>query len=274
MPDAPDYALLDLGGAARLERFGPYVVDRPSPGALGERRDPAAWRAASLRFERDRGWVGPAARADPWPIEVDGLTVELRPTDAGQVGLFPEHGAMLPWLRRQADGATVLHLFAYTGLATLALAAAGAAVTHVDAARPAVSWARRNAELSGLADRPIRWIVDDAAAFVAREARRGRRYDGVVLDPPSYGHGAGGRAWRLEDDLSPLLGAVGGVLEPGGFALLTAHTPGYDGDRLADLLGRGVRRRSALPDVGDLTLAAPDGRELLLGSFARLGREA
>ncbi len=200
-----DYELLDLGGAARLERFGPYVIDRPSPGALGERRDPNAWRAAGLRFERDRGWLGPAAGAEPWPIEVDGLTVELRPTDAGQVGLFPEHAAMLPWLREQAAAATVLDLFAYTGLSTLAMAAAGAAVTHVDAARTAVTWARRNAELSGLEDRPVRWIVDDALTFVEREARRGRRYDGVVLDPPSYGHAGGGRTWRLEEDLPALL---------------------------------------------------------------------
>jgi 23S rRNA (cytosine1962-C5)-methyltransferase len=274
MPDRPDYALLDLGGAARLERFGPYVVDRPSPGALGERRDPAAWRAAGLRYERDRGWLGPAAGAEPWPIVVDGLTMELRPTEAGQVGLFPEHAAMLPWLRSHADGATVLHLFAYTGLATLAMAAAGAAVTHVDAAKPAVAGARRNAELSGLADRPVRWIVDDASAFVAREVRRGRRYHGVVLDPPSYGHGSGGRAWRLEDDLSPLLDAIRGVLEPDGFALLTAHTQGYDGDRLGDLVVRGLRRPSATPEVGELALTTDDGRRLLLGSFARLGRGA
>ncbi len=274
MPDDPDYALLDLGGAARLERFGPYVIDRPSPGALGERRDPAAWRAASLRFERERGWLGPAAGAEPWTMEVDGLTVELRRTDAGQVGLFPEHTAMLPWLRENAAGATVLHLFAYTGLATLALAAAGAAVTHVDAARPAVAWARRNAELSGLAGRPIRWIVDDAATFVAREARRSRRYAGVVLDPPSYGHGSGGRAWHLEDDLPPLLDALRGVLEPDAFALLTAHTPGFDGDRLGKLLAAGLRRRAVRPAAGDLLLATADGRQLALGSFARFDREA
>ncbi len=274
MPADPEYRLIDLGGAARLERFGPYVVDRPSPGALGERRDPSAWRAASLRFERDRGWLGPAAGADPWPIEVDGLTMELRPTDAGQVGLFPEHAAMLPWLREQGARHTVLHLFAYTGLVTLAMAAAGASVTHVDAARTAVTWARRNAELSGLADRPVRWIVDDAVAFVRREARRGHRFDGVVLDPPSYGHGAGGRTWRFEEDLPALLDALRGVLAPGAFALMTAHTPGFDGDRLGDLLASGLRRRAARPDVGDLGLDTVDGRRLALGSFARIGREA
>jgi len=274
MPDDADYALLDLGGAARLERFGPYVIDRPSPGALGERRDPNAWRAAGLRFERDRGWLGPAAGAEPWPIVVDGLTVELRPTDAGQVGLFPEHAAMLPWLRDQAAAATVLDLFAYTGLSTLAMAGAGATVTHVDAARTAVTWARRNAELSGLEDRPVRWIVDDALTFVEREARRGRRYDGVVLDPPSYGHAGGGRTWRLEEDLPALLDALRRVLEPGAFALLTAHTPGFDGERLGEVLAHGLRRGNARPETGDLGLDTADGRRLTLGSFARIGLEA
>jgi 23S rRNA (cytosine1962-C5)-methyltransferase len=274
MPADPGYRLLDIGGAARLERFGERVVDRPAPGALGERLDPAPWRAADLRFERDRGWLGPAAADGPWPIVLDGLTLELRPTAAGQVGLFPEHAAMLPWLRREGADATVLHLFAYTGLATLALAAAGATVTHVDAARTAVTWARRNAELSGLADRPVRWIVDDAVAFVRREARRGHRFDGVVLDPPSYGHGARGRTWRFEEDLPALLDALRGVLEPGAFALMTAHTPGFDGDRLGDLLASGLRRRAARPDVGDLGLDTVDGRRLALGSFARIGREA
>jgi 23S rRNA (cytosine1962-C5)-methyltransferase len=274
MPDGPDYALLDVGGAARLERFGPYVVDRPAPGALGERRDPAAWRAAGLRFERDRGWLGPAAGSDPWPIVVDGLTVELRPTEAGQLGLFPEHAAMLPWLRDQAAAATVLNLFAYTGLGTLAMADADASVTHVDAARTAVAWARRNAELSGLTDRPVRWIVDDALTFVEREARRGRRYDGVVLDPPSYGHAGANRTWRFEEDLPALLDRLRRVLEPGAFALLTAHTPGFDGERLGELLTSGLRRHVARPDVGELVLDTDDGRQLPLGSFARIGLEA
>ncbi len=274
MPADPEYRLLDVGGAARLERFGPRVVDRPAPGALGERQDPVPWRAADLRFERDRGWLGPAADDGPWTMTTDGLTLELRPTEAGQVGLFPEHASMLPWLRQQGAGATVLNLFAYTGLGTLALAGVGASVTHVDAARTAVAWARRNAELSGLADRPVRWIVDDAMAFVEREIRRGRRYDGVVLDPPSYGHAAGGRTWRFETDLPALLDALRRILEPNGFALLTAHTPGFDDVRLGELLASGLRRRTVRPDVGDLSLATADGRRLALGSFARIGREA
>jgi len=275
------YELVDFGGGARLERFGDRMVDRPHPGALGARLVPAAW-TADLRFDRDSGWTGPAAGDPPWPIEVVGLTLELRATDTGQVGLFPEHLAMVSWLRdriqvRAATGAAggraaapaVLHLFAYTGVATLALAAAGAAVTHVDSARPTVAWARRNADASGLADRPIRWIVDDAPAFAKREARRGRRYDGLVLDPPTYGHGPAGRPWQLADQLPDLLDTCATLLVPEAFVLLTAHTPGLDGNRLASML---TRMRSGPPppvEHGDLFVETGDGRRLELGAFAR-----
>jgi 23S rRNA (cytosine1962-C5)-methyltransferase len=271
--DGTDYELLDAGGGARLERFGSRVVDRPHPGALGPRRETDAWLTADLRFERDRGWSGPAASSGPWTVALDGVTLELRPTDAGQVGVFPEHAEMRPWLLdRRAT--TVLNVFAYTGLLTLALAASGTAVTHVDAARPAVAWARRNAELSGLTDRPVRWIVDDAPGFVAREARRARRYDGVILDPPTYGHGTGGRPWRLEDDLANLLDACRRILAPDGFALVTAHTPGLDPDRLGRLLAGSLRRAPGRVETGDLTVATRDGRRLELGAFARSARTA
>jgi 23S rRNA (cytosine1962-C5)-methyltransferase len=276
------HRLLDVGGGARLERFATRVIDRPLPTALGARRDPDAWRTADLRFHRDRGWSGDAEARRPWPIVVDGVTLELRPTEAGQVGLFPEHAAMLPWLRErvaardevgevgEAPAApAVLHLFAYTGLVTLALAAAGAQVAHVDAARPTVGWARTNATLSGLADRPIRWIVDDATAFTGREVRRGRRYAGVVLDPPSYGHGPGAGAWRIGDDLPPLLTAIAGLLTPDGFLQLTAHTPELGPDRLAGMVARALDRPIASIEPGVLGLTTADGRRVELGAFAR-----
>ena len=280
------FQLIDFGGGARLERFGERTVDRPHPAALGARRDTDAWAHADLRFDRDRGWTGPAASDGPWPIELDGLSLELHATEAGQLGVFPEHALMLPWLRQQVSdngpaaeeaerpAPAVLHLFAYTGLATLSLAAAGAAVAHVDSSRPTVAWARRNAERSGLGDRPIRWIVDDALEFTQREARRGRRYAGIVLDPPSYGHGPAGRPWRFEEDLAPLLEAGAQVLEPDGFVMLTAHTPGFDGDRLAMDLGRGLSRSPGDFERGELALTTEDGRRLELGAFARWPRRA
>lgn len=270
------HRLLDVGGGARLERFGTHVIDRPLPTALGARLDPDAWREADLRFEREHGWSGDAAARAPWPIDVDGITLELRTTEAGQVGFFPEHAAMLPWLRHQVAARTVvgetpaiLHLFGYTGLATLAMAAGGARVTHVDASRPTVGWARHNAGLSGLAERPIRWIVDDAAAFTGREVRRGRRYAGVVLDPPSYGHGPGAGAWRIGDDLAPLLASIALLVVPDGFLLLTAHTPELSPDRLADAAARALGRSTNTLETGDLELVTPDGRRADLGAFAR-----
>jgi 23S rRNA (cytosine1962-C5)-methyltransferase len=269
MTGVDDYELLDVGGGARLERFGSRLVVRPHPAAIGERRNPAAWRQATLAYESGRGWTGPDT-GDPWQIEIDGLTVELRQTETGQVGLFPEQQDSWAWLRnRVTQGMAVLNLFAYTGLATLVTAAEGASVVHVDASRPTVAWARRNAELSGLARRPVRWIVDDAKGFVARELRRGRRYDGVILDPPSYGHGPRGRGWRLEDDLAPLLHQVAELVDaPMGFVLLTAHTPGIGPDRLAEAVANAIATPAAI-ERGSLHIIAGTGRVLELGAFAR-----
>jgi 23S rRNA (cytosine1962-C5)-methyltransferase len=274
--------LVDFGDAARLERFGDRLVDRPHPGALTARRAPDRWAEADIRFDREGGWSGSAIGLEAWPVEVDGLTMQLRPTDAGQVGLFPEHAEMLPWLRERvhhlsagdADQPSVLHLFAYTGLVTLGLVRDGATVTHVDASRPTVAWARRNAELAELSDRPIRWIVDDARRFTEREARRGRRYAGVVLDPPTYGHGADGRPWRIEEDLEPLMAVCAMVLEPGGFVLLTAHTPSLGPDGLGAILLRTMRLSRASLYVGMLGLTTSDGRRMELGSFARVAGTA
>jgi 23S rRNA (cytosine1962-C5)-methyltransferase len=294
----PDgYALIDAGDGRRLERFGGFVTDRPSPAASEPRRTPERWADASV-FHPGSGWWAPDGaplEEAGHAIEIEGLTIEVRPAAGGQVGLFPEHRANVAWLRRAidrrldlerrsprpgdagppggppGDPPEILNLFAYTGLATLVAAAAGARVVHVDASRPAVAWARRNAELSGLAERPIRWIVDDALAFVRREARRGRRYAGLILDPPSYGHGGrGGRAgWQLEGGLVELLDACAGLVGPDAFWLLTAHTPGWDPDRLATTLATSTDADARDIEALALGLEAETGANLRLGAAAR-----
>jgi 23S rRNA (cytosine1962-C5)-methyltransferase len=274
-----DYDLIDAGDGARLERFGALLVDRPAPGALAARRSPERWSAADLRFDRRGGWSGPMlAEAGPgWTISLAELELELRPTAAGQLGVYPEHALHLPWLTEQATarahggGAVdVLHLFGATGVATMALARAGATVTHVDAAKPTVAWARRNADRNGLADRPIRWIVDDATGFAERERRRGRRYHGIVLDPPTYGHGARGAAtWSLARDLSELLSVCATLLDDDGFMLLTAHTEGIGLSELYDALDDAVARgRPGELDATDVELEAASGAVLALGAAA------
>lgn len=264
--------LVDAGDGRRLERLGDRLVDRPHPGAIGRRADPGPWGAADLRFDRDRGWSGKADAAEAWTVEIAGLTLELRATTSGGVGLFPEQLENVEWLGgeiRKRSGAggdqpTVLNLFAHTGLLTLAAALAGAAATHVDAARGAVAWARRNAELSGLTNRPVRWITDDALAFARREARRGRRYDGILLDPPSYGHGGTGD-WRLERDLPALLAACAGVAAPGAFVLVTAHSAAVEDDWLVGEV------RAAFPDLARRLQAAPVELDAESGASLRLG---
>jgi 23S rRNA (cytosine1962-C5)-methyltransferase len=277
-----DYELIDVGDGARLERFADHVVDRPHAGAFEPRRTPGRWAEADLRFDRDRGWSGPglaAAQAD-WNVRLWETTMSLRPTDAGQVGVFPEHAQQFGFLAGEVtervgagSAVDVLNLFAYTGLATVALAGWGAAVTHVDASRPSVAWARQNATANGLADRPVRWIVEDARAYVRREARRGRGYDGVVLDPPSYEHGGKGTAWQLAEDLAGLLRGCASLLRDDGFILLTAHTEGYGpaklGAALRTAFGAGAGTRLGM---GDVELGATSGASLVLGAYAWASR--
>ena len=270
------YALLDVGDERRLERFGDRVLDRPAPGAPWPTRlEPGDWAVADLRYDRDDGWTGTSV--GPWSVTVDGVVLDLRPTDTGQVGLFPEQIGYWPWLRTSLAGReqpSVLHLFAHTGATTLALARAGAQVTHVDGSKPAVAWARRNAELSGLAAAPVRWIVDDALEFARRESRRGRRYDGFVLDPPSFGHGPKGTRWELAEALPDLLEACADIAADDAFVLLTAHTTGLAADDLGDALveafdpGPGSDVRTEW-----MELRATSGATLPLGVAARLTRE-
>ena len=200
-----DYELIDSGGGRKFERFGRFTLVRPCSQALWRPENPAAWTRASATFDREEG-TG---------------------TDFGHLGIFPEQRAQWNWIRAHAAGAQVLNLFAYSGGSTLAAAQGGAEVCHLDASKGMVQWARDNAALNGLQDRPIRWIVDDVHKFLRREFRRERRYDAVVLDPPTFGRGAGGETYKIERDLQETLVLVKGVLsEKPRFVLFSSHTPG------------------------------------------------
>jgi 23S rRNA (cytosine1962-C5)-methyltransferase len=205
------YELLDSGHGRKLERFGECRLIREEPKAwwrpaTGEEQ----WGRVSASFGAEGIWQVRDPRAPrQWPLRLDGLTLEARLTDMSKhLGVFPEQMPHWRWLQeklRERPGAQVLNLFGYTGVATLAAAAAGAKVTHVDASKPALAWARRNQELSGLEDRPVRWLLDDAFKFVAREIRRGRTFDAILLDPPSFGRGPKGEIWKVEQQIVDFL---------------------------------------------------------------------
>lgn len=217
-----NYCLLDFGKGRKLEKFGDLIVDRPCPGATSPKKDASLWDQADLSYglKSEDCWqfisskVIPIASAkENWFCECDGVRMSLKPTPAGQVGVFPEHWGHWPWLiaklldadTSHSNPPSVLSLFAYTGATTLALARAGCAVTHVDSSKPTVAWARENCAFSDLSSASIRWIVDDANTFVKRELKRNMRYEAIILDPPTYGHGAKGTRWEIHRHLLPLL---------------------------------------------------------------------
>jgi 23S rRNA (cytosine1962-C5)-methyltransferase len=224
--DWRDYRLLDTGNGAKLEQVGPYRFVRPEPQALwAPRMGAPLWDGADALFapapsdDDEAGrWRFNKPLPETWALQWDDLSFVSRPTPFRHLAFFPEHSVHWRFARERlkshsGEGAPeVLNLFGYTGLASLACASVGAKVTHVDASKKAIGFARDNQRAAGLGEAPIRWICDDALAFVQRELRRGRRYDGVILDPPKFGRGPNGETWKLEEGLSELLGAAGALL--------------------------------------------------------------
>jgi 23S rRNA (cytosine1962-C5)-methyltransferase len=275
-----DYALLDSGGGRKLERYGRYTVVRPEPQCLWDPRDPAAWDAADAVFDpaddEDAGrWRFKGRTLESWPLSWGQARFHGRFTAFRHLAFFPEQAANWAFLDaavRAAGGQPkVLNLFGYTGVASLVMAAAGAAVTHVDASKKAVAWARENAELSGLADRPIRWITEDARKYVAREARRGSKYEGIILDPPKYGRGPGGEVWRLFDDLPELAGLCAELLsENARFLVLNAYAERISGAALSGLLAEKLANRGGRIEWGELALVQEGGaRQIGMSFYAR-----
>ncbi|SKC43982.1 23S rRNA (cytosine1962-C5)-methyltransferase [Bacteroidales bacterium WCE2004] len=293
-PSWKDYELIDSGAGEKLERFGAYVLARPEPKALWDKSLPEAeWRRlAHTTFtpgagfgkagKEDSGtWNRLKKMDDQWYIQyknADGLALDLRLglTSFKHVGVFPEQAPNWDYIYRQtralaAKGRTprVLNLFAYTGGASLAAKAAGADVTHLDSVRQVVTWARGNMEHSGMDG--IRWIVEDAMKFAQREARRGNRYDGIILDPPAYGHGPDGEKWKLDECLFGMLRSVGEILAPkDSFMVLNLYSNGYSA-----LLGETVVRQAmsvGAIESGELALNDRFGKALPLSIVVRMTR--
>ena len=244
-PDWRDYRLLDCGGGERLERWGKYTLARPDPQAIWPRTEPELWKRADAVYHRSSTGGGRweiRSLPESWTIGWREQTFNIKPMSFKHTGVFPEQAANWDFIAQQVRAAgrpvSVLNLFAYTGGATLAAAAAGASVCHVDAARGMVAWARENAKSSGLSDAPVRYIVDDCKKFVQREIKRGRRYDAVIMDPPSYGRGPTGEVWKFENDIAPFLELCAGVLSDKPlFVLINSYTTGLAPAVLSYLIG-------------------------------------
>ena len=277
-----DYALLDSGHGRKLERYGRYTVVRPEPQCFWAPRDPAAFERATAVFdpqqeEEDAGrWRFDAhGPVDAFPLKWRDVRFTGRFTPFRHLASFPEQAANWEWMDarvRTLSQPKILNLFGYTGVASLAAAAAGAHVTHVDASKKSIAYARENAEASGLTDHPIRWIVEDARKFVAREVRRGSKYDGIILDPPKYGRGANGEVWRLFEDMPELLKDCAALLsDDASFLLLNAYAARVSGVSLAHAMAEATNDRGGRIDWGELALSedGPNARAIGLSFFAR-----
>jgi 23S rRNA (cytosine1962-C5)-methyltransferase len=274
-----DYALLDSGGGRKLERYGPYAVVRPEPQAMWAPRLPdEAWAKADAVFDpsddEDAGkWRFRGKPKESWPMAWGQVRFHSRFTAFRHLAFFPEQAANWAWLDERVRAfrhgqPRILNLFGYTGVASLVCAAAGAHVTHVDASKKAVGWARENAALSELEDRPIRWICEDARRYVQREARRGSRYDGIILDPPKYGRGPDGEVWRLFEHLPELSALCAELLsENASFMLLNAYAERISGAALSSLMLSKLPGRPGVIDWGELTLVEEDADRQIGMSF-------
>lgn len=273
------YQLLDSGEFEKLEQIGPYRLIRPAPGAVWKRSDPSAWKkydARFVRFESGKGEWDKKASDLPkeWSIEVDELKFLIRPTSFGHLGIFPEQASnwrkLREWVKTQSSKSKeikILNVFAYTGGSTFACLQGGATqVVHVDASKATVDWASKNAKALRFDDR-IRWMVDDASAFVAREQKRGNQYQGVILDPPSFGRGAKNQVWKIEDHLIELLEGIKPLLANApNFVLLSSHTPGYTPISLSNLLKSTFSLPTARFDAGEMSIEEAGGRLLPSGA--------
>jgi 23S rRNA (cytosine1962-C5)-methyltransferase len=294
-----EYELLDSGLGEKLERIGKFVLSRPDPQALWAKRLPLSeWKKADASFSRDEskgdagsksGWTMKSDVGDRWVIDFGEMKFQIKPTAFKHIGLFPEQVVNWKWLGEQAQSPKlkaqsetkegsdfeVLNLFGYTGGATLVCAKAGAKVVHVDGSKSAITWARENAELSGLKDKPVRWILEDARAFVTREIKRERKYDGIIMDPPAFGHGPDNELWKIEEHFLGLVEDCMKLLkDKPSFFLINGYSAGYSAIAYENILLPLVQKYGGSIEIGELAISESkkDGLETRLlpcGIFAR-----
>ena len=274
-----DYEVLDTSGGEKLERWGKYLLIRPDPQVIwNSPKEHPGWKKRNGHYHRSSRGGGEWEffhLPEQWQIHYRELTFNLRPFSFKHTGLFPEQAVNWDWftekIRRAGRPVKVLNLFAYTGGATLAAASAGAHVTHVDASKGRVAWAKENAAASGLADRPVRWLVDDCMKFVERELRRGNHYDGIIMDPPSYGRGPKGEIWKIEDAVYPLICQCEKLLsEDPLFFLVNSYTTGLAPAVLTYMISLALRDRGGHAEASEIGLpVASSGLVLPCGASGR-----
>ena len=274
-----EYELVDSGLGQKLEKYGPYTFARPDPEALWNRSLTAKeWDNTDLKFIRKSTrtqWIIKEGVPKSWTVEFGGLTFSIKPTSFKHTGLFPEQLLNWQWMeeviKNENRKVKVLNLFAYTGGASLAAARAGAEVCHVDGSKTAVAWARENAELSGLSEAPIRWIVEDVILFLKREIKRGNKYDAIIMDPPSFGHGPKDELWKIEESFLGLMQLCKEILSDDPlFVLINGYTAGYSPITYQNNLMDMMTENKGSIEVGELTIKESNTQRLLpCGIFAR-----
>lgn len=268
-----EFELVDSGDGYRLERWGAYTLARPDPQTIWQRSESRElWDAAHAVF-RDDAWDMQQPLPERWDMQFHGMQLIARPMNFKHTGIFPEQAANWQWMEEKLKGLEkprVLNLFAYTGAASVWLTKKGAFVTHVDSSRPAIGWAKDNQELNGLAPDSIRWMLEDAAAFVKKEVKRGAQYEGIVMDPPAFGHGPTGKIWKFNEQMPKLLADCVQLLSPDArFLLINAYATNTSELAIQNLLEDAIRTRQGTIESGQLCLRQRSGRLLSTGIFTR-----
>lgn len=273
-----DYELLDSGDAMKLERWGDFVLSRPEPAARWPKETPELWEKADAEFIRKAGgtgsWKMKRALPEAWKIQYKDLTFLIKPATFKHTGIFPEQAVNWDWITEKIQTAKrpikLLNLFGYTGAASVAAAKAGAHVTHIDASKGTNEWAAENAQASGIEKDAIRFLVDDALKFIAREKRRGNSYDAIIMDPPSYGRGAKGEVWKIDDHLWDLVSSATELLSKKPlFLIVNSYTTGITSQQLKNILKAAFKDKSGAIEVYEIGLEPKNGFTLPAGITGR-----